>query len=51
MFKITCFVKILATPRGLLFDRLPDFTLASAGRALGEQEGVEGWWGEPSVVL
>lgn len=51
MFNITCFVKTFATPRGLLFNGLLYFVLTSAGRALGEQEGVEGWWGEPSVVL
>ena len=47
MFSITCFVKAFPAPRGLFFNPLPHFILASAGKALGE----EGWQGEPSVVL
>ena len=51
IFRITCFVNAVLTPRVLLFNPLPARHLASAGRAFGEREGVEGWQGEPSIVL
>ena len=51
MFKITCFVKASSKLRKFHFSPLPPFILASAGIVVGNRNGVDGWQGEPSVVL